>query len=178
MRGTIVASLLPFRPSSNLMSTESSFAPSAGGRLACAKLVYLQARSHNVDYRARIMDTADGPLFDERCPRARLFERAGPAPTFVEEGLMNQREKWWERLAYEVPWALVLILSVLVYVGFERYSAGLKPSDAVSAIIGIAGLAIGHGVHEHAVEQRATRHQSDANDKGTVSATTPHPRPE
>jgi hypothetical protein len=72
-----------------------------------------------------------------------------------------------------VPWALVLILFVLVYVGFERYSAGLKPSDAVSAIVGVAGLAIGHGVHEHAVEQRAKRLQLDANDKSTRDATTP-----
>jgi len=55
----------------------------------------------------------------------------------------------WERFIYGVPWALLLILGVLVYVVIEQITDHLAAADAVKAITGIAGLAIGHGVHEH-----------------------------
>lgn len=50
---------------------------------------------------------------------------------------------------YGMPWALLLIVAVIVYVGAERRAGSLSAADSVKAITGLAGLAIGHGVHEH-----------------------------
>ena len=56
----------------------------------------------------------------------------------------------WEEIAYGVPWALLLMFIIAGYVVVELITGGLTPSKGVGAIVGIAGLAIGHGVHEHA----------------------------
>lgn len=91
------------------------------------------------------------------------IERRTPR-AFVEEGAaMRLVAKWtkrtaawlkekvtWENIVYEVPWALLVMILVVGYVVAELRNGGLKPSEGVSAIVGIAGLAIGHGVHEHA----------------------------
>jgi hypothetical protein len=42
------------------------------------------------------------------------------------------------------------MLIIVGYVVVELFNHGLTPAQGVSAIVGIAGLAIGHGVHEHA----------------------------
>jgi hypothetical protein len=41
------------------------------------------------------------------------------------------------------------MLGFVVYVVIERLSHELGAADSIKAITGIAGLAIGHGVHEH-----------------------------
>jgi hypothetical protein len=57
-------------------------------------------------------------------------------------------------LAYGVPWALLLILGVVVYVLIERLSDHLNSKDSIDAITGVAVLAIGHGVQHHVHYQR------------------------
>jgi hypothetical protein len=78
----------------------------------------------------------------EELPEWQEIADAGRRHAFDGNG-----KNWWDYVFYDVPWALLLIVLIVVYVLTKH---GLKPSDQVSAIVGIAGLAIGHGIHEHA----------------------------
>jgi hypothetical protein len=58
------------------------------------------------------------------------------------------------------------MLAVVAYVVIERVAGSLSAADSVKAITGIAGLAIGHGVHEHVhyLRLRTTTKQPDGGD--------------
>ena len=84
---------------------------------------------------------------------ARARGCAGRTPDGVQRthNVMKRGEPYAERFGWfwKFPWAWLAMFGFVIYVVIERLTHELGAADSIKAITGIAGLAIGHGVHEH-----------------------------